>query len=124
MRKKTFKVFLPIAVLGCVVSCSKMTSYQYGYDAHMTKENDIVKGQKTSFTAAHPSAGLDLNWETVRTNGMTAAKRYSYVYAPLPAIITSTTMRRSSRKVNAIVTCTLPYGLLSTRIPWAGSIVR
>ena len=62
MRKKTFKVFLPIAVLGCVVSCSKMTSYQYGYDAHMTKENDIVKGQKTSFTAAHP--GLDLNWET------------------------------------------------------------
>ena len=64
MRKKTFKVFLPIAVLGCVVSCSKMTSYQYGYDAHMTKENDIVKGQKTSFTAAHPSAGLDLNWET------------------------------------------------------------
>lgn len=30
----------------------------------MTKENDIVKGQKTSFTAAHPSAGLDLNWET------------------------------------------------------------
>lgn len=64
MRKKTFKVFLPIAVLGCVVSCSKMTSYQYGYDAHMTKENDIVKGQKTSFTAAYPSAGLDLNWET------------------------------------------------------------
>lgn len=64
MRKKTFKVFLPIAVLGCVVSCSKMTSYQYGYDAHMTKENDIVKGRKTSFTAAHPSAGLDLNWET------------------------------------------------------------
>lgn len=30
----------------------------------MTRENDIVKGQKTSFTAAHPSAGLDLNWET------------------------------------------------------------
>lgn len=64
MRKKTFKVFLPIAVLGCVVSCSKMTSYQYGYDAHMTRENEIVKGQKTSFAAAYPAAGLDLNWET------------------------------------------------------------